>query len=231
MGAGKHQGAAGVEPLLIFPYNGNGREALDCLGSAYRLVAFIDDTADKQGIDAHGHLVLGRPGLQQWSDAKVLAVPGSPSSYRARRRLIEELGVPPSRFARLIHPSAQISRCASIGYNVLIMAGVVITCDTVIGNHVCVLPNSVIQHDVRIGDWTLVGSNVTIAGSTRIGENCYIGAGCSIRDGVTIGDGALLGMGSNLVRDLPAGARWIGNPARLLARTPLRSSSSGRNGA
>ncbi|MCK7470637.1 MAG: hypothetical protein MZU95_07475 [Desulfomicrobium escambiense] len=29
--------------LLIFPCNGNGLEALDCLGDAFRCIGFIDD--------------------------------------------------------------------------------------------------------------------------------------------------------------------------------------------
>ena len=41
--------ARGARPLLIFPCNGNGLEALDCLGDAYRCVGFVDDTPEKQG--------------------------------------------------------------------------------------------------------------------------------------------------------------------------------------
>ena len=33
--------------LLIFPCNGNALEALDCLGSAFRCVGFVDDTYDR----------------------------------------------------------------------------------------------------------------------------------------------------------------------------------------
>ena len=29
-------------PLLVFPFNGNGLEAIDCLGDAFHLVGFID---------------------------------------------------------------------------------------------------------------------------------------------------------------------------------------------
>jgi acetyltransferase-like isoleucine patch superfamily enzyme len=57
---------------------------------------------------------------------------------------------------------------------------------------------------------------VTIAGNTAVGENCYIGSGTSIMNGLAVGDGALVGMGSNVIRDVPAGARVAGNPARQL---------------
>ena len=120
-------------------------------------------------------------------------------------RLIEGLEIGADRWARVIHPTARISPLATIGYNVLLMAGVVVTSNAVIGNHVCVLPNTVIHHDARIGDWSLIGSNVTVAGNTSIGDNCYIGSGSSIMDGLTIGAGTLVGLGSTVIRSAARG--------------------------
>ena len=205
-----------ARPLLIFPFNGNGLETLDCLGNAFELLGFVDDTPEKQGTSAHGPRVFPRAALGQWPEAQVLAVPGSPTSFRSRRGVIEGLGIERGRFARVIHPTARISSLATIGHNVLIMAGVVITSNAVIGDHVCVLPNTVIHHDARIGAWSLVGSNVTVAGNTLVGENCYIGSGSSIMNGLQIGNRTLVGMGSNVIRSTPAGSRVAGNPARPL---------------
>lgn len=205
-----------TKPLLIFPCNGNGVEALDCLGDAFRLIGFIDDTPEKQGRTVHGQPVFGRDALQRWPDAYVLAVLGSPTSYRIRKKMIDGLMIPIERFATVIHPAATVSPLAVIGRNVLIMAGVVITSNSVIGNHVCVLPNTVIHHDAVIGDWSLIGSNVTIAGAAIIGENCYIGSGTSIMNGLDVGDGALVGLGSSVIKSVPAQAKIAGNPARQI---------------
>jgi sugar O-acyltransferase (sialic acid O-acetyltransferase NeuD family) len=203
-------------PLLIFPCNGNGVEALDCLGDAYRCLGFVDDTPEKQRAGAHGYRVFGRTALTEQGDALVLAVPGSPTSYLDRRRIVEGLGLPEARFARVVHPSARISPLAVVGRNVLVMAGVVITSNAVVSDHVCILPNTVIHHDVAIGAWTLVGANVTIAGGTTVGENCYIGSGSSVLNGVSLGDRTLVGLGSTVIRSVPAGARVAGNPARRI---------------
>jgi sugar O-acyltransferase (sialic acid O-acetyltransferase NeuD family) len=204
-------------PLLIFPCNGNGREALDCLGDRHRCIGFVDDTPEKQGRDVHGHRVFGRAALREHGDAAVLAVPGSPLSYRERQGIIEALGVDRERFARVVHPGARIAAEAVLGSNVLVMAGAVITCNAVVGDHVLILPNAVLVHDVVIGAFSIVGANVTIGGHTRVGASCYIGGGASIMNGLTIGDGALIGLGSVVIRDVPAGARVAGNPARVLA--------------
>ena len=204
------------KPLLIFPYNGNGIEALDCLGEAYRVVGFIDDTPQKQGNDPRGYRVLSRTALGEFPAAQVLAVPGGPQSFQSRQRVIEGLGIEEHRFASVIHPTARVSPLATIGHNVLIMAGVVVTSNALIGSHVVVLPNTVVHHDAVIGAWSLVGSNVTIAGSTVVGENCYVGSGTSIMNGLRVGNGALIGLGSNVIRDVPANGKVVGNPARQI---------------
>lgn len=202
--------------LLIFPCNGNGLEALDCLGDTYRCIGFVDDTPEKQRTGAWGYPVFGRAAFQQHPHARVLAVPGGPHSYKARSQIVGSLGIAEDRFATIVHPTARVSPLARIGHDVLIMAGVVITSNATIGNHVCILPNTVIHHDSSVGDWSLVGSNVTLASSSRIGANCYVGSGTSIMNGIDIGDRALVGIGSNVIRNIRADARAVGNPTREL---------------
>lgn len=204
------------QPLLVFPCNGNAIEALDCLGDAYRCAGFVDDAAEKQGTLRFGHPVRTRSAFAEEPDAAVLAVPGSPTSFRSRRGVIEGLCVDDKRFARVIHPAARVSPLARIGHNVLIMAGAVVTSDAVIGNHVCILPNSVIHHGVSIGDFCLIGSNVTIAGDAAVGANAYVGSGSRIMNGIRIGDGALVGLGSNVIRSVAPGTTVAGNPAARL---------------
>lgn len=202
--------------LLIFPCNGNAMEALDCLGPSHRLLAFVDDTYEKQGTTRFGYPIQDRSALLRWPDARVLAVPGSPTSFRSRREIINGLGLHADRFATVVHPAASVSPLASLGKNVLIMAGVVVTSNAVIGDHVCILPNTVIHHDVTIGAWSLIGANVTVAGNSSIEENCYVGSGSSVMNGITVGRGALIGLGSNVTRSVPAGITVAGNPARKL---------------
>jgi sugar O-acyltransferase (sialic acid O-acetyltransferase NeuD family) len=219
-----------IRPLLIFPCNGNGIEALDCLGDAHHCIGFVDDTPSKQGTRVHGIPVYGRGALRDQPEAEVLAVPGSPGSYPTRREIIRGLGLAETRFARVVHPSARVSPLARLGHNVLVMAGVVITANAVIGDHVCILPNTVIHHDVMVGVWTLLGSNVTLAGGVVVEENAYIGSGTSVMNGVRIGTRALVGLGSNVIRNVAAESTVAGNPARVIgsvrsAAMPGRSES------
>lgn len=205
-----------MDKLIIFPFNGNGLEALDCIQGQYELIGFADDMKEKQGIENQHFKVYSRVLIDKYPEAFVLAVPGSPASYGERERIITSLNIRSDRFARVIHPRASVSNLSSIGFNVLLMAGVVITSNATIGNHVCILPNTVIHHDSSIGNYSLIGSNVTIAGNTRIGHSCYIGSGTSIINNVDIGDQTLIGMGSNVLRSLNVKSRAVGNPARLI---------------
>jgi sugar O-acyltransferase (sialic acid O-acetyltransferase NeuD family) len=211
-----------AEPLLIFPCNGNALEALDGLGDRWELLGFVDDDPKRQG-RAGGYPVYAREALARLAHARVLAVPGSPTSFPARQGVIEELGVDPERFAQVIHPSACVSPRAQVGRNVLVMAGAVISGGASVGDHVCILPNSVIHHDASVGDWTLVGSCVVVAGGTSIGRNCYIASGSTVMNGLTVGDGALVGLASAVIRNVAPGSRVAGHPARVLegsSKTP-----------
>jgi sugar O-acyltransferase (sialic acid O-acetyltransferase NeuD family) len=200
--------------LIIFPFNGNGLEALDCIDfDKYDLLGFIDDDSTKV---SSTHEIFPRSIIQKHKELFFLAVPGSPTSFRKRVELINTLDLTADRYITAIHPRASIGKNVSIGFNCLIMAGVVITSNSKIHNHVCVLPNTVIHHDVEVKDYTLIGSNVVVAGGTSIGQNCYIGSGTNVINGIHIGDGALVGLGSNIIRAVAENTTVAGNPARLL---------------
>ena len=200
--------------LVIFPFNGNGIEALDCINSdEYEFIGFIDDDEDKK---SDHWKVFRRDFLNQHPELFVLAVPGSPSSFKYRKDIIESLGVESNRFVTIIHPKSSISQHVSIGTNCLIMAGVVLTSNAMLGNHVCVLPNTVVHHDVVVEDYSILGSNIVVAGGTKIGKCCYIGSGSNIINNISIGESSLIGLGSNVIKSIPANSRSVGNPAREL---------------
>lgn len=203
-----------MEKLLIFPFNGNALEAMDCIGDKYELIGFVDDTPEKQGPTKYGYTVFDRSALGKYKDAKVLAVPGSSLSYKKRAEHIDSLNIEKERMATVVHPNASIGKNVTLGTNCLIMAGVVITSNAVIGDHVCILPNTVIHHDAAVQDYTLIGCNVAIAGGTTVEKNCYIGSGTNIMNGITIGANTLIGLGSNVLKSVSADSKIAGNPAK-----------------
>lgn len=73
-----------------------------------------------------------------------------------------------------------------------------------------------IAHNVIIGHRCLVIAHVMIAGSCEIGDDVQISPGAQICDHVKVGDGAHIGLGAVVLKDVPAGEVWVGNPARKL---------------
>jgi bifunctional UDP-N-acetylglucosamine pyrophosphorylase/glucosamine-1-phosphate N-acetyltransferase len=78
--------------------------------------------------------------------------------------------------------------------------------------------------DSTVGERTNVGAGTITANfdgkqkhATTIGRDVSIGSNSTLIAPVTIGDGALMGAGSVVTRDVPAGARVVGNPAKPLS--------------
>jgi len=216
------------EKLILFPFGGNTREALLCvreinqMSPAWDVVGIIDDDQSKWNKESQGFKVIGgREKLQEYPEAKVLAVNGNPDNFFNRRTIIEGLEVDPKRFITVIHPSVIVSKDAQVGYNTLIMPHVFVSCDVTIGNHCIVLPSTVISHDSKIGDGTCIGSNVSVSGNVTIGAESYIASGTTIRDGVSIGEKTLVGLGSNVISDVESGVMVCGNPAKTIEKVRI----------
>ena len=206
----------GTQKFLFFPASGNSKEAINCLGANDELIALIDDDPQKQGTEYCGYPIRDRAVLDQNPEARLVIHPGSAESYLQRQELIDQFNA--EQLVTLIHPSAQISKQATIGKHVLIMAGVVITADAKIGDHCCILSNSVIHHDTEIGPYTMIAGGCVVAGFSKIGAHSYIGAGSTIRERVTLGDRCLVGMGSAVLSSYPEGSRIVGTPAKPLPK-------------
>jgi hypothetical protein len=96
--------------LLIFPFNGNGIEALDCIDeAAFEFLGFIDDNPEKL-MAKNPWPVFPREILHKHPDAFVLAVPGSPLSFTERAGHIKSLDIPAERLISLVHPDAHLGR-------------------------------------------------------------------------------------------------------------------------
>lgn len=68
---------------------------------------------------------------------------------------------------------------------------------------------------------TTLGERISGAGTPTVGDDVNIGAGALVLGGIRVGDRAFVGGGSVVVADVPADARVVGNPARVIgtART------------
>ena len=200
--------------LLLFPCNGNAREALEAAAYSHEVIGFVDDI--RQGENVFGIPVYDRSAFDEYPEALVLALPGSSLNYKSRAKIIFGLGISETRWATIIHPSAIVSEFASVGRNCAILAGSVVMPLAQIGDHCCILANTVIHHDSTVGDFTIVASGVIVAGNSAVGENCYIGAGSRLINGIKIGSNSLVGIGATVISTFPNDSKLVGVPARSI---------------
>lgn len=87
---------------------------------------------------------------------------------------------------------------------------------TVIGARVFAMAHSHVGHDAVIGDDCELAPGTVIGGHAVLGQGVRCGMNVTVKPFVKVGDGARLGMGAVVIRDVPAGEVWAGNPAQRL---------------
>lgn len=207
---------------LIGP-GGHGRETLPSvraflaghpeLGVAPDRIVFVDR---EDGPPVAGCRVLGEDGFAAIDAERLFAVAiGRPETRWAVAERLEALGC---RAQTIVAGSATVAEGARVAPGALIAPYALINADAVAGRHLIANVYASVAHDCVVGDFVTLGPRATVNGAVRIGDGVEIGAGALIRQGLTIGEGAVIGMGAVVVKDVPAGAVVVGNPAREIGR-------------
>lgn len=102
----------------------------------------------------------------------------------------------------------------TIGANTCVDRGALT--DTVIGERSKIDNLCQIAHNVIIGRNVLIASFTGISGTVTVGDGVIMGGRVGIADHVNIGEGAQLAASAGIFRDIPAGERWAGVPAKPL---------------
>jgi sugar O-acyltransferase (sialic acid O-acetyltransferase NeuD family) len=212
-----------VTDLVIVGAGGFARETAAAAAAAWRVLGFVDDDPALHGTIRSGLPILGAVGtVADMPDAAVVVCVGNPRNYRARQRIVQRLGLPQERYATVVHPAAEVGAGSVVGPGSVLLAGAVLTADVTVGSHVAVMPQAVLTHDDVVGDYATIASGVRLGGGAVLESGAYVGAGALIREGVTVGAWSLVGMGSVVLRDVPPGEVWAGNPAGFLRSTELQ---------
>lgn len=131
------------------------------------------------------------------------AVIGDPPEHRDHRW--RSPGLPP-----------EIADSATIEAFVTVDAGV--HQPTVIGERTWLMKHVHVGHDAQIGERCELAPGTVIGGHAVLEDGVRCGIGVLVRPFIRIGAGARLGAGAVVVKDVPAGEVWAGNPARRLEK-------------
>ena len=208
------------QKLLILGAGGHGRVCAE-IARAQGLVdiGFLD-SAYRQGELINGVELVGNgiSDLSRRFPPESVIVFVAIGENHLRSALCEQIRVLGYNQPILRHPSAIVSPSADIGANSVVMPGVVINANSRIGRH-CILNTACsLDHDNVLEDGVHICPGVRSAGMVHFGARSFIGTGASLIPNVTIGRDAVIGAGAVVVRDVPVGARVVGNPARAVSR-------------
>jgi sugar O-acyltransferase (sialic acid O-acetyltransferase NeuD family) len=216
-------GGPGGRDLVLVGAGGFGREtaqavhALNACGAGWRLLGYLDDDPARHGTVIEGTRILGgRDELARLPGALIVVCTGRPGDYVSRLRIVGELGLPPERYATIVHPSAAVSGSSSIGPGSVLLAHVAATAAVRVGAHVAIMPHVTLTHDDVIGDFATIASGARLGGGVRVARSAYLGAGALIGEHRSVGEFALVGMGAVVTRDVPDREVWAGVPARRI---------------
>ena len=110
--------------------------------------------------------------------------------------------------------SVRIGKYVQIGNFTTVCSGAIEP--TVIDDYAKLSDHVHVAHNCRVQSNAILTAGVVLSGSVKVGARAWLGPGTTVRDGITIGDDAFIGIGSNVIRSVPAGQTWAGNPARSL---------------
>lgn len=206
--------------VVVIGAGGHGRVVLDLLltSGQHRVVGILDADPALAGTRIYGIEVLGPVNLlpklrQQRLRGAVVAI----GDNRVRRKYRTEIDAAGLDAINAVHPSACLSPRAILGRNIVVCAGAIVCTDVTIGDSVILNTGCRIDHECTIREGAHIAPGAILAGRVDVGLDAFIGLGSRVIQCRSVGANAVVGAGAVVIRDVPAGARVVGVPARPMA--------------
>ncbi len=203
---------------------GHGRVVLDAVQQAgqHEIAGFVDSNPALSGRRVDGLPVLGtlkdlpRLAGEHHIVGAIVAI-GDNGVRREYARRIHNLGI---ELVQAVHPSAHIASNATLGENVVVAAGALVSAHCQIGDSVILNTGCIVDHESMIGCGAHVCPGARLAGRVVVNSGAFIGIGATVIQNVRIGCEAIVGAGAVVIRDVEPMTTVVGVPA-----TPIRNVS------
>jgi len=214
--------------IVIIGGRGNGTVIAstieDCraAGQDIECVGFL---SDDDGEEINGYPILNSTEPTDWKalpdEYQFIYALSSVGKAHERHQLLANFGIPPNRFATVIHPSAEVSGEAEIGSGVVIMPLVIVGPDVILGNHTHLYGQSFVGHDTKLDEMVFVSNNVSLGSHIHVKDGAHLGTNSSFVEHLTIGEYSIVGLSSAVLNDVKPFDKVAGNPAESIGSVRL----------
>lgn len=203
------------KPVIILGNGGHASVLTEILLLANREI--IGFTCPQEEDNQFGLKYLGTDGVIDQFDSNevelVLGL-GSVNVSMVREKLFEYYVGKEYSFAKLIHPTSIISKYATIGEGVQLLAGVIIQAFAKISSNTIINSGAIVEHNCILSSHVHIAPRTVLSGNVTIGRGTHIGTGSTVIQGIQIGRKVLVGAGSVVVKNINDEQKVAGVPAR-----------------
>jgi len=204
-----------MQDIIIVGAGSFGTEVLQCIKrinrveNRWNIKGFINDVPDSLvGIECD-YEIIGT--IRDWipnpSEFFALGI----SDPRGKEKVVALLKERGAKFAQIISPDTRIGDYVKIGEGCVI-TGYTIGSNAILGDFTSIMGSMIGERSV-IGDFSTTTGYVNVARAT-LGKRVFVGSHSVIMNDRVIGDDAFICVGSIVIRNVKAGTKVFGNPAR-----------------
>jgi sugar O-acyltransferase (sialic acid O-acetyltransferase NeuD family) len=212
-----------MEKIIIIGASGHGTVITDILeeNGQYEVFGFIDSFKEI-GSRVFGYPILGNENhipylMEKEGITKGIIAIGDNWERKKMFKKIKDMA-PAFDFISAIHPSASVSKYATIGKGTVVMAGTVINANAQTGDFSIVNSKASFGHDSILGKFSSLSPGVIVGGNVAIGKFSAISIGVIIVNNITIGKHTVIGAGAVVTRDMGNFQVAHGIPAKFIKK-------------
>jgi len=136
---------------------------------------------------------------------------------KLRLKLAARFAAKGAKFLTLVHPTAIITRTASLAQGVTVAPFCHVADCAKVGAYTFLNTYASVGHDARIGAGCFFGPYATINGFSELGDGVLLGTHATVTPSTQVGAGAKIAAGSVVYKTVKPNHLAIGNPAKAHA--------------
>lgn len=187
----------------------------------YKVAGLYHYNDERTGELIHGHNIIdSNTNLFKEDSLAGINFAISVGNNKIRAELANKIRKLGGNLPTIIHPSAVVSKYATIEDGVVIHANSVIQADTVIKKNTVISYNVSVTHTSKIGKSCYLAANANVGAYIEIEDFVSVGQSATIVSGKLnyVGHDSIVGAGSVVIQNIEPFSVVAGNPAKLIKK-------------